>query len=381
VKRASYSALDLMDKCPRLYNERRNNHVIEFQSRPLAVGIASHAIIEDYLRHLAERNVISDRAAVTRLVAEYFSDENSEIAPVQYMDDVSFIVRQVADQFVYMPDASLEVEGWFEGQLKLDPHAEDSEEINVVGRLDLVYLDEKSDTIVGRDWKTGWATDANAYALQQLICGWLLRLRYGESRHIEFEFDFPRANYVTDRFRFKPYDFFKAEEQMRAIVKRIFAAEASNLWPEHPGDHCAYCPVAVGCSMRRGLTQSEQEVADAEGARLALLDCAVLDAALHRRKEALKRWTVENGPVTNEGLFAGMRGGSSTGVRDARALLDRLGIDDALPYLKINNKAKGIKKDGRIDDLRVTAPTKPKFYVGKEKTGASDGDDDDESAA
>ncbi len=373
MKRASYTALDLYDKCPALYQARRIDKLVELQSRPLAVGVASHAVIEDYLQHLAARNIISDKTIVHKLVRDYFSDINADIVGSQYMDDVSFIVRQVAEQFTYIPDASLEVEGWFEQPLNLDGE----QEIQVVGRLDLVYLDEKTDEIVGRDWKTGWATSPDSYELQMLICGWLLKHRYGEERPLAFEFDFPRMGYVSPRHRFTAFDFIKAEDRMRSIIRRILASEARKEWPESPGDHCAFCPVAVKCATRRGLVDSAQDIADEETAKLAVLDCAVLEAALKRRKEALKRWTNEHGPIEAGGLVAGKVASVSNGVRDVKALIERVGVDDAIPYLNVNNKAKGIKKDGRLDDLREQIVGSPRFKVGKRK----EDDLDDEDAA
>jgi len=377
LKRASYSALDLYDKCPSLYQARRLNRLVELKSKPLAVGIAAHSVIEDYLRHLAEKNVISDRAIIGELVRGYFSDPNSDISGTSYMDDVSFVLRQVAEKFTYMPDNSLGVEEWVETMLDLG----DGEQIQVVGRLDLVYLDDNADgqPIVGRDWKTGWATSESAYELQKLICGWLLRRKYGEEHPIEFEFDFPRMGYVSPRYRFKPFDFIKAEDRMRTIVKRILAAEAKNEWPESPGEHCAYCPIAPACSARRGLTTSNQDVADADSARLALLDCAVLQAALKRRTEALKRWVDGNGPVEAEGLFAGRIAKIANTIEDVAAVIKRLGVDDSVPYLKVNNKARGIKKDARVADLRAERVGSPKFTVGKKQADA-DGDDDEDAA-
>lgn len=374
MKRASYSALDLYDKCPALYQARRVDKMVELRSKPLAVGVAAHAVIEDYLHHLAERNVISDRAIVGKLVRDYFADTNADIVATQYMDDVAYIVRQVAEQFVYIPDASLGVEEWIEAPLNLDGQTE----IQVVGRLDLVYLDEKAEgqPIVGRDWKTGWATSEAAYELQQLICGWLLNHRYGGEHPLAFEFDFPRVGYVSPRHRFTPFDFVKAEDRMRTIIKRILSSEAKNEWPEQPGDHCSFCPIAVTCATRRGLTETAQDVSDDDSAKLALLDCAVLEAALKRRKEALKRWTDSNGPVEAEGLFAGKVAAVSNGVRDVKRLVDTIGLVDAIPYLTVNNKAKGIKKDDRLADLREQIVGNPRFKVGKKKADALDDDED-----
>jgi hypothetical protein len=362
--RLSYSAMSLFDSCAMRYQHERVLKLAVEPAPPLIKGILAHEFIRAYLHHLSENHIPEDRGVVPDLVEQLFTT-NGRIKTTEFFDDVLATARTFAKGFHFDYESVVELEGEYNRTLLSD--------VEMIGYVDMIYVDRATNGLVIRDFKSGWAADyTDSMEFQGDIYAWFVKERYPD-RQLFTEVHFVRSNTVTPRRKIEAYHLESVERRMRSIWARMQQAYDAKEYPPSPGSHCGWCPIALKCVERLNLTAQREAIKSPQDAPDALGRLIILKAAADHLTRQLKAVVDASGPVQYNGVQIGWKHSQSIGIADVSKFIDTVGLDEALTYLRIDGTAaKKLSDDPRLDGLWATTRSSRKFEVGK--VGAAETD-------
>lgn len=277
----SYTAIHLYEQCPYRYRVERVDRRIPPPSEPLLVGSTAHLAIAEYLRHLIAEDLQTDvtwwEEAVSRAEAKA-REEGLFLSPKQ-CEQVSEIVEFFVGSHLFHPSRIVGVELPLEIEL---------ESATFRAVIDLLEIEDGAPVV--RDWKTSWAVPSSVQEdLQLRIYAWMVCERFGYDE-VRCELDFVRHGAVR-RAEFGPEDHEQTERRVTRTM-RLIAGETS--WRATPGSHCAGCPWANDCP---AITDDVLAIKSREDAARFAGEILVLEKQVENRRELLRAWCAEEGPV------------------------------------------------------------------------------------
>lgn len=321
LKHASYSALNTYEQCPRRYKIERVERRKAPDTKPLRVGSAVHAAIAAYIKHLAEAGLETDitwgdqamDAAAAAMAKEKRTLDADE------WEEVGQIFQTFISSHMFNPAQIAEVEK--------------KEEIPLDGLtfwvvIDLLEVEDGQAKV--RDWKSSWKVLSQAEAdkdFQLRVYAWAMHKLYGYDE-VRCDLGFVRHGAVRSVL-IGPEDIAKTEKR---ILEGIGKIEAEKDWPATPGSHCTSCAWADECMAIEGEVVDDPEKLAAE--------ILVLERQINDRKERLKIWCTENGPVVVGGetfSYFDSHGLKATDVIAISRFMEIRRLNPA-DYFSINNK-------------------------------------------
>ena len=303
MERYSFTRLNLADSCLKRFSLQYENGLDEklpsVYSHQRDVGRAAHSCVERYKSELQASGMDQDLSLVPQIVEEIISND-PEVSTTAIYDDVYFVFLAFAKQYRHNPKTYLGSEIVLMRELP-------ESDVEIIGYPDHleVQVDKVGPIVVTTDLKSGYGTSVSPeYEFQGEIMAWMM-LENFEGQRVGWQVYFPRTEFRSEVVEFKPEYSQRLEARMRSIIARVNNAREEKKWPATPGSSCAYCPIASKCRERNVLVKNDVIVTNAEEAEKAAGDLVILDAAFDQRREQLKAWTKEEGPIGVGDLLIG----------------------------------------------------------------------------
>ena len=286
------SALEAVD-CPKRYHT-----LYEAEDPPVDTndaakrGIVFHDIVKVYIRRLASLGLQADHEELRRAV-------DATIAVHALPPDLVREVVDLVDRWALTFELDLEAFVCAEETQRLEP-----EEVGARGGVewtpDLVYA--RDGELHQLDWKTYWLgfTDREVKSQFQAIAYvWQAAKKWPNFDRYRFSFVFPRLGTVaTDVWTREEVEELEIAVQSRiAIIERC---RERGEWPEIPGTQCQFC--RLDCSIKDHPKLDITRVTSIGNARTIADELSVLERAVTVRREALRAWCGEHGPVVTGGV-------------------------------------------------------------------------------
>lgn len=327
MRRWSFTKFSTADHCHRQFQARykSDGHLPEVYEPLREAGKAVHACIERYKSELVATRLPQDLSIVPTIVEEYFGTD-PEVVSTECYADVLLVFGLFAKRYRHDPATFLGAEFMLEREL---PESDILVEVwpDHVERL----VDNEGPIVVSTDVKSGYSTTVTAdNKLQGEMTAWAL-LPMFEGERVGWRVSWPRNESESPIEEFKPSYAQSLEARLRTIVRRADAAEESGFYRAQPGSACAWCLVAANCEQREALANASVIAATPEDAEKAASDLVLLEAAYNQRREQVKAWAQDNGPVLVGDMAVGFRrtkGGDKIG--DIGIMLMRLGLSQLL---------------------------------------------------
>lgn len=279
------SALESFACCPLKFKAIYRDGLTELQDAARR-GQTFHLAVERYIQALRASGDKSDpdlaREALDQALVE------QPLPPKEWQD-----VEQLWWRFVEA--------------FELDHNAFVALEAKQVARLgltwtpDLVYTDGP-DVLKLIDFKTHWAIWTEAQAAEKFQARfYLAQARQAFPGFIAYtiEFHFVRWGVVVP-VTLSAAALDDVDTQVDTMLAGIQRAERANLWTPTPGAHCRGCVVA--CPVADEAGRQPLRVTTNEEAEAAAGELLVLEQAVSARRDALRAYTSEHGPVRVRGV-------------------------------------------------------------------------------
>jgi hypothetical protein len=203
----------------------------------------------------------------------------------------------------------------------------------------------------------------------------------------EFAMTFVRYG-VTTVVEYSPAELARLERNVLATLDTIADARARNDWPAQAGDHCGFC--RLKCEIADDPRVLERRITAADEAPIVASRLAVLERMIKSDREALKAWTMTEGPVVIGGLEFAHR--PVERVRyDAALVFDRCKAHQVPPPALTFSKSAlrsliGTKKaqrawPGLVEAIGELATVKTSSRFGAKKVGNLLEDEEEDDAA
>lgn len=363
----SFGRANKFEQCPALYAASYLDRVPEIPSFPLEAGKRAHAFLDKYLAYLERHEIPDDPSVVDSMVRAAFVDDPEAINTDTFRD-VLIVARVFARHYRHDYEATIGREEWLERYMDVDDLVHDElarvgAELGIpiegaamkstrwTGRYDRLYVKGEigsgDETFWVRDYKTGWDAElSTSNIFQGEVYVWMLTEKYpAMAGRLGHEVYFVRHNRIKPSKLLTTRDLEDVEKRLRVIRARIFGAHLRDRFPATPGWHCGFCPVSPNCAKRNALVNVGALIDDEASAIVALGETIVLEGALEKRRRQLRDYAKRAAPIAlPDGTVAGYGTKESIVVRDVDAFVEALGLDAAIPFLSINNRAAGVKK-------------------------------------
>jgi putative RecB family exonuclease len=333
----SYSRLNLFENCPAAFCKKYVEKVPEAPSEALATGNLVHKIIAAYSRHCLSQGLESDITAMPGIVRQCFYDQPCGLASDRY-PEVLALAQQWADTHTVPLATLVGIEEWMEAWLA-------NRKYLFRGIIDRLEID--GTTAIITDWKTDWQLRSQAEVerdFQLAVYAWLVSREYPQVDRFVVKLDFVRYN-VVRQAELDMGRVAQVEGQILGLIGQVEQAIKSGKFPPKPGHYCAWCGYSQQCPAAKNIPDDVRPITSAEDARRVAEELAVLERQIAVRKEALKAWCNQNGPVKVNGLVWGFHLVESRTIEDVSEfvrLMNEAGVDPR-PYLTVNGtKAKKI---------------------------------------
>jgi hypothetical protein len=206
------------------------------------------------------------------------------------------------------------------------------------GIIDRLEID--GTTAIITDWKTDWQLRSQAEVerdFQLAVYAWLVSREYPQVDRFVVKLDFVRYN-VVRQAELDMGRVAQVEGQILGLIGQVEQAIKSGKFPPKPGHYCAWCGYSQQCPAAKNIPDDVRPITSAEDARRVAEELAVLERQIAVRKEALKAWCNQNGPVKVNGLVWGFHLVESRTIEDVSEfvrLMNEAGVDPR-PYLTVN---------------------------------------------
>jgi len=341
----SYSSMTLFADCPRRFEARKILEIPELPSTPRDVGSLVHGMIAAYLLALAK----GEDGSIAAYDAMVTSGQQQHFAAA------TMLFERWTTRFDVPIERVFAIEDLYTRRAPGVP-------VPIVAYPDLVYVDVDDATLVVRDVKTGWSAEVTpGYEFQIQLYLYCARGSWPD-RSVIGELDFARSG-IVKRIEYVGDD--AVELRVLALWRSLHEAYAEDRFVAAPGGHCGYCPVAVSCAESVVLAGEGMVVTNHEEAGAALELVTRLEAGVASLKSALKAFVAQEGPIATPRASASFRASESLGIKDAAAFVYRVGIDEAQPYLTVDDrKATRLASDPRVSDLFGVTSRSNRFIIG-----------------
>ncbi|MGH2715548.1 MAG: PD-(D/E)XK nuclease family protein, partial [Thermoleophilaceae bacterium] len=293
--------------------------------------------------------------------------------PIRVLDEVLRICTNYAGSHILDFENLIGVEVW------LPRRGEDADLVlagrRVVGKVDELYLLEQGRLARIRDAKTNWYVWGEQEArekLQARVYPVLVAHAFPDVEEVEVTFDFVRHG-IDRTVRLSRGEIEEEVEKLAALIQQM---QRSGPRPATPGARCAYCAYTARCpvftALRRDLTTFTPS--SGEEARKIAAELTVLEATTKQRKDALRIWTDEQGPIELKGLIWGHHAHQTPAIdiRVLAAFLEEGGQDPLdSPALAVSTTElrKLLRKN---PDLEQLLSWKGSTYFGPRKPGGDE---------
>jgi len=336
----SYSRLNLFESCPAAFHLKYVQKIPEAAGDALAFGSLFHKIIATYSQHCLDQGVATDVTALPGIARQCFYNEPCGLSSDRF-PEVLALAEQVAGSHTVDPATCVGIEEWVQAWL-------DNRKYLLRGIID--RLDIQANRAVITDYKTDWQlrTQADVEADFQLaVYAWLVSLEYPQVDTFTVRLDFVRHGVVRET-TLDAGRVAQVEGQVLGLINQVEHALARGKFTPRPGHFCAWCGYSNQCPAAKTIPADVGMIMSDEDARKVAGELAVLERQVAVRKEALKQWCNQNGPVEVNGVKWGFHLVESRTIEDVPEfvrLMQEAG-QDPRPFLAINGtKAKKIFAD------------------------------------
>jgi len=326
----SYSRLNLFESCALAFKAKYVDKIPEAEGDALKFGGLVHRIIAAYTKHCLECGVQTDITEMPNIVQQCFYEKPAGLDSSRYGD-----VLNLAQYFADTHQAGLQTlvgcEEWVQAWLANKKHLFRG----IVDRLDI-----NGDMATITDYKTDFQLRPDsevANDFQLAVYAWLVSREYPQVERFVVQLDFVRYN-VQRGTTIEKQQLAQVEKQVLGLIGQVEKAIASGKFPAKPGQFCGWCGYSLQCPAVKDIPADVKPIAGLEDARKVAEELAVLERQVAVRKEVLKAWCKEAGPVEVNGLTWGFQrvgGMAIENIDEFVRLMNESGLDPR-PYLSTN---------------------------------------------
>lgn len=353
----SYSRLSLFESCPAAFQMKYVKKIPEAASDALAFGGLIHKIIATYSQHCLSQGLETDVTAMPGIARECFYAKPCGLSSNRF-PEVLALAEQIAASHTVNPLTMVGIEEWVQAWLAGKKYLFRG----IIDRLDI-----QDNLAIITDYKTDWAlrTQADVEADFQLaVYAWLVSLEYPQVDQFTVRLDFVRHGVVRetslDSYRVK-----QVADQVLGLIGQVEQTLAKGKFPPKPGHFCGWCGYSGQCPAAANIPADVRPIMTQEDALAVAAELAVLERQVAVRKEALKNWCNQAGPVEVNGLtwnFFLVESRTIEDVREFARLMQEAGQDPA-QYLSVNGtKAKKIFNNPELAE-KLQGIIKDKSYT------------------
>lgn len=370
MKDYSFSRLNLFESCPMAFRLKYIDKVPEVQGEALAFGSLIHTIIATYSKHCLECGVQTDVTEIPEIVKQCFYEIPAGLVSSRF-GDVLAMAQYFADTHMANIQTLVGSEEWVQTWLS-------GKKFLFRGIIDRLDITEDVATIT--DYKTDHQLRPEsevANDFQLAVYAWLVSLEYPQIKTFNVQLDFVRYN-VQRGTTLEKAQLARVGEQILGLIGQVEETITKKKFPPKPGHFCSWCGYSASCPAAKDIPADVKPITQAEDARKAAEELAILERQVSVRKDALKNWCNMNGNVEANGLTWGFfktNGQSIEDVDGFAQLLNKAGIDPR-PFLSTNGtKLKKLWNDPRVaDGLKVLVVDKSTTRF-QSKKGGNGGDE------
>jgi putative RecB family exonuclease len=363
----SFSRLNLYESCPAAFRMKYIDKLPESPSEALLTGGLIHRIIAEYTKHCLECGVQTDVTEMSNIVQRCFYDQPAGLESSKY-PEILKLAQYFADTHQANIDQLIGYEEWIQAKLAGGKYIFRG----IIDRLDI----EGSAALI-TDFKTDYQIRSWAdveHDFQLAVYAWLVSKEYPQVEQFEVQLDFVRFN-VQRAAVYERGEVEKIEGQVLALIGQVEQAIAKKAFPPRPGHFCGWCGYSGKCLAAKNIPADMQPITSVEDAQKAAEELAILERQVAVRKEALKDYCSQAGPVEANGLTWGFHRVGGLGIENVEGfvqIINEHGLDPR-PYLSVNGtKIKKLwEKNGLGEKLKAIAVDKSttRFEGKKSKVG------------
>lgn len=313
------SALEAISCPKRFYEIYEREDPIEDSSDEALRGQGFHETAKRYIHRLASQGLQTDAEELQQALQDTIIGLR---LPAHLIKEVEALAERWALTFELNLDAYLLAE---ETQIL--------EEEGLQWTPDLVYA--RGSELEQIDWKTYWSgiTDNDVkkqFQAQSYV--WMAAKKWPGFENYRFTFNYPRLGYSsTATWTVDEVD--ELEIIVKSRVSVINSCRESGEWNAIPGSQCMYC--RLDCPVKDHASLDVSRVKNAKDAESIAGELMVFDKATSARRNALKAWCDEHGPVLVNDVQWGFTGSDimQFPANDVIRILDRHGVQDKNFYV------------------------------------------------
>lgn len=350
----SFSRLNLFESCPAAFKAKYIDKIPEAPSEALLTGGLIHKIIAEYTKHCLECAVQTDVTEIPAIAQRCFYEQPAGLGSSKYGEILS-LAQYFADTHQANIQYLVGIEEWIQAELAGGKYL-------FRGIIDRLDIEDSAATIT--DYKTDYQIRSQSdveHDFQLAVYAWLVSREYPQVEQFEVRLDFVRFN-VQRSAVFERGQVEKIEGQILALIGQVEKAIAERKFPPRPGHFCAWCGYSSRCPAAKQIPADVRPITGAEDARAVAEELAILERQVAVRKEALKAYCSQAGPVEANGLTWGFQKVGGLGIENVEGfvqILNEHGLDPR-PYLTVNGtKIKKLwEKNGLGEKLKAIAVDK-----------------------
>lgn len=340
----SFSRLNLFESCAMAFKLKYIDKLPEAPSEAMAFGGLIHKIIAAYSSHCLECGVQTDVSEIPNIVQRCFYDKPAGIDSSRF-GDVLAMAQYFADTHIANIQTLVGSEEWMQTWLEKKFLFR-----GIVDRLDI-----KGDMATITDYKTDHQLRPEsevANDFQLAVYAWLVSLEYPQIKTFNVQLDFVRHN-VQRGTTLEKAQLARVSDQIVGLIGQVEQAISKKKFPPKPGHFCGWCGYSASCPAAKDIPADVKPITQAEDARKAAEELAILERQVAVRKDALKSWCNQFGNVEANGLTWGFFKTNGQSIEDVDGfvrLMNEAGMDPR-PYLSTNGtKMKKLWNDPRVAD-------------------------------
>ena len=275
------SALEAISCPKRFYEIYERTDPIEDSSDEALRGQGFHEAAKKYIQRLASLKLTTDAEELQLALREAITELR---IPAHLVKEVEALAERWALTFELDLDSYL-----------LSEETQILDDYGLQWTPDLVYV--KGDELHQIDWKTHWAGLSDAQVKDQFqaqVYVWQAAQKWPGFESYRFTFTYPRLGYSATAVWSRA----EVDELEIIVLSRIDIIDAcrkAGEWKANPGSMCLYC--RLDCPVKDHGSLDVSRVKNAAEASAIAGELMVFDKAAQARKNALKAWCDERGPV------------------------------------------------------------------------------------
>lgn len=305
VKHHSYTRISDFEACPRRFKLKHLDKVPEPPSEPLLIGRVIHDTAAAYAKHCLQTGVATDITAIKPIAEAAFYEVGG--LPTEKLPEIIALVEKLAESYVVDLEHTVGVEEQFkhffgDGQI-------------FWAYIDRLLIDGTVATIV--DLKTDHNLRSQGDVdrdLQLEVYAWAVKVMYPQVTEIKTALNFVRHQVVREGRSIPAEEIPEIEKRIMAAVARI---DKETEFKPTPGSACGWCAYSSNCPAFKAIQDAGKVVVSTpEEAQAVAAELILLEKQAGERKEALKRYCTEAGPVAINGITFGFWPVESVGVKE-----------------------------------------------------------------